>query len=155
MRHEVIRFHAPDQSITVHVQAAIWETRCVVLPTLRVCGTQAPDCFQGWDSLHVAPHAGTKTHYRTPSVCLKTAFVPLFVYSHCFVVSMNNQGCWSFGLVIGPAFGGLLAQPVQHFPAIFSESGLFGRCVRMAFSRAVLPATGLCMPKVSWAQGVR
>ncbi|CAN0223141.1 unnamed protein product [Pylaiella littoralis] len=44
------------------------------------------------------------------------------------VVGMSFvTGCWSFGLVIGPAFGGLLAQPVQHFPAIFSESGPFGR----------------------------
>ncbi|CAM9564568.1 unnamed protein product [Ectocarpus sp. 6 AP-2014] len=36
-------------------------------------------------------------------------------------------GCWSFGLVIGPAFGGLLAQPATHYPNVFSESGLFGR----------------------------
>ncbi|CAM9581917.1 unnamed protein product [Ectocarpus sp. 12 AP-2014] len=36
-------------------------------------------------------------------------------------------GCWSFGLVIGPAFGGLLAQPATHYPNFFSESGLFGR----------------------------
>ncbi|CAB1117719.1 unnamed protein product [Ectocarpus sp. CCAP 1310/34] len=36
-------------------------------------------------------------------------------------------GCSSFGLVIGPAFGGLLAQPATHYPNVFSESGLFGR----------------------------
>ncbi|CAB1117720.1 unnamed protein product [Ectocarpus sp. CCAP 1310/34] len=36
-------------------------------------------------------------------------------------------GCWSFGLVIGPAFGGLLAQPATHYPNVFSESGLYGR----------------------------
>ncbi|CAM9158789.1 unnamed protein product, partial [Ectocarpus sp. 8 AP-2014] len=29
-------------------------------------------------------------------------------------------GCWSFGLVIGPAFGGLLAQPATHYPNVFS-----------------------------------
>lgn len=40
-----------------------------------------------------------------------------------------DQGCWSFGLVIGPAFGGLLAQPATHYPNVFSESGLFGRFV--------------------------
>lgn len=49
---------------------------------------------------------------------------------------INYQGCWSFGLVIGPAIGGLLAQPAQHYPTVFSESGIFGRCgcVRVSHS---------------------
>ncbi|XP_062114756.1 protein ZINC INDUCED FACILITATOR-LIKE 1-like [Humulus lupulus] len=34
---------------------------------------------------------------------------------------------WGIGLVIGPALGGLLAQPAEKFPEIFSKESLFGR----------------------------
>ncbi|XP_074310751.1 protein ZINC INDUCED FACILITATOR-LIKE 1-like [Silene latifolia] len=34
---------------------------------------------------------------------------------------------WGIGLVIGPALGGLLAQPAEKYPGIFSEDSLFGR----------------------------
>ncbi|GAB4855225.1 Protein ZINC INDUCED FACILITATOR-LIKE 1 [Ancistrocladus abbreviatus] len=34
---------------------------------------------------------------------------------------------WGIGLIIGPAIGGLLAQPAEKFPNIFSQGSLFGR----------------------------
>ncbi|KAL8162042.1 hypothetical protein V2J09_013531 [Rumex salicifolius] len=34
---------------------------------------------------------------------------------------------WSIGLIIGPALGGLLAQPAEKYPNIFSKESLFGR----------------------------
>ncbi|XP_074310752.1 protein ZINC INDUCED FACILITATOR-LIKE 1-like [Silene latifolia] len=34
---------------------------------------------------------------------------------------------WGIGLIIGPALGGLLAQPAEKYPEIFSEDSLFGR----------------------------
>ncbi|CAM9131751.1 unnamed protein product, partial [Laminaria digitata] len=44
------------------------------------------------------------------------------------VVGMSFvTGCWSVGLVLGSALGGLLAEPATHYPTMFSESGLFGR----------------------------
>ena len=33
---------------------------------------------------------------------------------------------WSIGTIVGPAIGGLLANPSHSFPSIFSPSGLFG-----------------------------
>lgn len=35
-----------------------------------------------------------------------------------------NTGCWSVGLVIGPAIGGLLSRPVQNYPNTFGNSVL-------------------------------
>ncbi|KAJ6256388.1 Major facilitator superfamily multidrug transporter [Drechslerella dactyloides] len=32
---------------------------------------------------------------------------------------------WSLGSIIGPSLGGLLAEPVQHYPEYFSRGGLF------------------------------
>ncbi|XP_048499025.1 protein ZINC INDUCED FACILITATOR 1 isoform X2 [Beta vulgaris subsp. vulgaris] len=34
---------------------------------------------------------------------------------------------WGIGLIIGPALGGLLAQPAEKYPHIFSKESLFGR----------------------------
>ncbi|XP_042514242.1 protein ZINC INDUCED FACILITATOR-LIKE 1-like isoform X1 [Macadamia integrifolia] len=34
---------------------------------------------------------------------------------------------WGIGLIIGPALGGLLAQPAEKYPNIFSKESLFGR----------------------------
>ncbi|XP_025014586.1 protein ZINC INDUCED FACILITATOR-LIKE 1 isoform X2 [Ricinus communis] len=34
---------------------------------------------------------------------------------------------WGIGLVIGPALGGFLAQPVEKYPNIFSKVSIFGR----------------------------
>ncbi|KAH9296469.1 hypothetical protein KI387_040057, partial [Taxus chinensis] len=34
---------------------------------------------------------------------------------------------WGIGLIIGPALGGFLAQPVDKYPNIFSKNSLFGR----------------------------
>ncbi|KAH9610807.1 hypothetical protein KSS87_023698 [Heliosperma pusillum] len=34
---------------------------------------------------------------------------------------------WGIGLIIGPALGGLLAQPAEKYPEIFSQDSLFGR----------------------------
>eukprot|EP00904_Undaria_pinnatifida_P006139 jgi/Undpi1/2655/HiC_scaffold_13.g06033.m1 len=36
-------------------------------------------------------------------------------------------GCWSVGLVLGSGLGGVLAEPAKNYPAMFSESGIFGR----------------------------
>jgi hypothetical protein len=33
---------------------------------------------------------------------------------------------WGVAIIIGPAFGGLLSQPAVKYPAVFSETGLFG-----------------------------
>lgn len=38
-----------------------------------------------------------------------------------------SPGFSSVGLVVGPGLGGLLSEPAKHYPAVFSESGLFGR----------------------------
>ncbi|GMH13268.1 hypothetical protein Nepgr_015109 [Nepenthes gracilis] len=34
---------------------------------------------------------------------------------------------WGIGLIIGPSIGGLLAQPAEKYPDIFSQESLFGR----------------------------
>ncbi|KAF3927851.1 hypothetical protein ABW20_dc0103568 [Dactylellina cionopaga] len=34
---------------------------------------------------------------------------------------------WSFGSIIGPSIGGMLAEPVKHYPEYFAEDGVFGR----------------------------
>ncbi|XP_020580394.1 protein ZINC INDUCED FACILITATOR-LIKE 1-like [Phalaenopsis equestris] len=34
---------------------------------------------------------------------------------------------WGMGLVVGPSIGGLLAQPADKFPSLFSKGSLFGR----------------------------
>ncbi|KAK6355537.1 hypothetical protein TWF696_004636 [Orbilia brochopaga] len=34
---------------------------------------------------------------------------------------------WSLGSIIGPSLGGLLAEPVQHYPDVFSRGGLFDK----------------------------
>ncbi|KAI1628123.1 MFS transporter [Exophiala viscosa] len=34
---------------------------------------------------------------------------------------------WSIGCIIGPAIGGLLANPVKFYPGVFSKDGLFGQ----------------------------
>ncbi|KAK9122541.1 hypothetical protein Sjap_012143 [Stephania japonica] len=34
---------------------------------------------------------------------------------------------WGIGLIIGPALGGLLAQPAEKYPDVFSKESLFGR----------------------------
>ena len=36
-----------------------------------------------------------------------------------------TTGCWSLGLIFGPAVGGLLANPVQLYPETFGKSVLF------------------------------
>ncbi|CAM9321014.1 unnamed protein product, partial [Laminaria digitata] len=44
------------------------------------------------------------------------------------VVGMSFiTGCWAVGMVLGSGVGGMLAEPAHHYPAVFSESGLFGR----------------------------
>ncbi|KAK9156533.1 hypothetical protein Scep_003107 [Stephania cephalantha] len=34
---------------------------------------------------------------------------------------------WGIGLIIGPALGGLLSQPAEKYPSVFSKDSLFGR----------------------------
>ena len=33
------------------------------------------------------------------------------------------EAAWGFGLVVGPALGGLLAEPVRQYPGTFSSGG--------------------------------
>lgn len=38
-----------------------------------------------------------------------------------------SPATWAMGYVIGPAAGGLLAEPAVHYPHLFSQTGLCGR----------------------------
>lgn len=43
-------------------------------------------------------------------------------------VSMPHaSGAIALSMTIGPALGGLLAKPTEHFPAVFSSDGFFAR----------------------------
>lgn len=37
------------------------------------------------------------------------------------------SGAKAIGMAFGPACGGLFAEPAQHYPSVFSATGLFGR----------------------------
>lgn len=37
------------------------------------------------------------------------------------------SGAKAIGMTFGPACGGLFAEPAQHYPSVFSATGLFGR----------------------------
>ncbi|CAM9789681.1 unnamed protein product, partial [Laminaria digitata] len=34
---------------------------------------------------------------------------------------------WSLGAILGPGVGGMLVNPVKHYPGTFSPHGIFGR----------------------------
>lgn len=67
-----------------------------------------------------------KVHCMLWTPCLSFPPAMLFI--------LNNLGCGSIGLVIGPGLGGLLAKPAIHYPTMFSASGLFGRQVTCSAS---------------------
>ena len=58
-----------------------------------------------------------------------------FVFSCSFLFLMGNliwfcvkgmvTACWSLGLVVGSIIGGLLANPCELYPHLFSESSIF------------------------------
>ncbi|GJN07075.1 hypothetical protein PR202_ga24868 [Eleusine coracana subsp. coracana] len=65
---------------------------------------------------------------------------------------------WGFGLIVGPALGGYLAQPAEKYPRIFSESSLFGRfpyllpCLSVSSLSAVVLISCTWLPVLSlWA----
>ncbi|GJN41438.1 hypothetical protein PR202_gn00813 [Eleusine coracana subsp. coracana] len=65
---------------------------------------------------------------------------------------------WGFGLIVGPALGGYLAQPAEKYPRIFSESSVFGRfpyllpCLSVSTLSAVVLISCTWLPVLSlWA----
>uniref|UniRef100_A0A453KBG1 Major facilitator superfamily (MFS) profile domain-containing protein n=1 Tax=Aegilops tauschii subsp. strangulata TaxID=200361 RepID=A0A453KBG1_AEGTS len=60
---------------------------------------------------------------------------------------------WGFGLVIGPALGGYLAQPAEKYPQIFSKESVFGRfpyflpCVAVSLLAAIVLISCIWMPE--------
>ncbi|GJN28388.1 hypothetical protein PR202_gb16501 [Eleusine coracana subsp. coracana] len=65
---------------------------------------------------------------------------------------------WGFGLIVGPALGGYLAQPAEKYPRIFSESSVFGRfpyllpCLNVSSLSAVVLISCTWLPVLSlWA----
>lgn len=81
-----------------------------------------------WSSTNKA-FACASCRSRSPKLSQSACAPNYWLLEPNFRITLFDQGCWSFGLVIGPAFGGLLAQPATHYPTVFSESGLFGRFV--------------------------
>ncbi|GJN13869.1 hypothetical protein PR202_gb00620 [Eleusine coracana subsp. coracana] len=65
---------------------------------------------------------------------------------------------WGFGLIVGPALGGYLAQPAEKYPRIFSENSVFGRfpyllpCLSVSTLSAVILISCTWLPVLSlWA----
>ncbi|PKU70126.1 protein ZINC INDUCED FACILITATOR-LIKE 1 isoform X1 [Dendrobium catenatum] len=60
---------------------------------------------------------------------------------------------WGMGLVVGPSIGGLLAQPADKFPNLFSKDSLFGRfpyflpCLFISLFSAVVLSTCPWLPE--------
>lgn len=60
---------------------------------------------------------------------------------------------WGIGLIIGPALGGLLAQPAEKYPQIFSKDSLFGRfpyllpCLCISSFAAVVTVGSFWLPE--------
>lgn len=60
---------------------------------------------------------------------------------------------WGMGLVIGPSIGGLLAQPADKFPNLFSKDSFFGRfpyflpCLFISLFAAVILSTCHWLPE--------
>ncbi|XP_057538915.1 protein ZINC INDUCED FACILITATOR-LIKE 1-like [Amaranthus tricolor] len=60
---------------------------------------------------------------------------------------------WGTGLVIGPALGGLLAQPAEKYPELISEESLFGRfpyllpCLIISIFAALITVGSFWLPE--------
>uniref|UniRef100_A0A453KB45 Major facilitator superfamily (MFS) profile domain-containing protein n=1 Tax=Aegilops tauschii subsp. strangulata TaxID=200361 RepID=A0A453KB45_AEGTS len=71
---------------------------------------------------------------------------------HALGLSVVNTA-WGFGLVIGPALGGYLAQPAEKYPQIFSKESVFGRfpyflpCVAVSLLAAIVLISCIWMPE--------
>ncbi|CAN0066183.1 unnamed protein product [Scytosiphon promiscuus] len=64
------------------------------------------------------------------------------------------DGSRAVSIVFGSAMGGLLVQPVEHYPSIFSATGLFGRfpfvipnLIGAGSALLILPIVVLCLPE--------
>ncbi|CAM9917810.1 unnamed protein product [Sphacelaria rigidula] len=56
------------------------------------------------------------------------ALVPEIVGQERVVTAMSFfSGAMAAGMTLGPALGGIFAQPAEHFPSIFSSTGIFAR----------------------------
>lgn len=50
-----------------------------------------------------------------------------FMNTRCFSLSLVScLGARAVTIVFGSAMGGLLVQPADHYPSVFSATGLFG-----------------------------
>ncbi|VAI30038.1 unnamed protein product [Triticum turgidum subsp. durum] len=71
---------------------------------------------------------------------------------HALGLSVVNTA-WGFGLVIGPALGGYLAQPAEKYPQTFSKESVFGRfpyflpCVAVSLLAAIVLISCIWMPE--------
>ena len=54
----------------------------------------------------------------------KTLVSEIAAPQHVSTAMGLTSGCWSLGLVVGPALGGMLANPATLYPKIFGESEL-------------------------------
>uniref|UniRef100_A0A0E0BEZ7 Major facilitator superfamily (MFS) profile domain-containing protein n=1 Tax=Oryza glumipatula TaxID=40148 RepID=A0A0E0BEZ7_9ORYZ len=60
---------------------------------------------------------------------------------------------WGLGLVVGPALGGYLAQPVEKYPHIFSKESVFGRfpyllpCLGVSLFAAIVLISCIWLPE--------
>lgn len=57
------------------------------------------------------------------AICWRHDAIPAIVIVNAIIAA------WSIGAVLGPGVGGMLAEPAVSYPGIFSEDGVFGRCV--------------------------
>nr|CBX25336.1 hypothetical_protein [Oryza brachyantha] len=60
---------------------------------------------------------------------------------------------WGLGLIVGPALGGYLAQPVEKYPHVFSRESIFGRfpyllpCLGVSFFAAIVLISCIWLPE--------
>nr|CBX24391.1 hypothetical_protein [Oryza glaberrima] len=60
---------------------------------------------------------------------------------------------WGLGLVVGPALGGYLAQPVEKYPHVFSKESVFGRfpyllpCLGVSLFAAIVLISCIWLPE--------
>lgn len=62
-----------------------------------------------------------------PSVRALTYLAPLSAPVNACSTLARSAGTKAVGIVFGSAIGGLLVQPAEHYPSLFSVTGGFGR----------------------------